>query len=174
MSQMYWHTRQHLVQIASGSIPLEVERMQDAPLVFWPLLTDVAQARLHQEMTTIIYHRSSWLTIKLFKKAERCALSTHPVQPIKHSHKRPSSNAKVSPTTVNPPTAEKMMTVYTINFQSKRGVNSNYALFIEPPVISGTSPEACMNVWYTSFVLNHGYFDIKTGVDYYACMLTSL
>ncbi|KAF5867015.1 hypothetical protein ETB97_006861 [Aspergillus alliaceus] len=66
-----------------------------------------------------------------------------------------------------------MMTVYTINFQSKRGVNSNYALFIEPPVISGTSPEACMNVWYTSFVLNHGYFDIKTGVDYYAWVGTA-
>ncbi|KAE8132759.1 hypothetical protein BDV38DRAFT_274872 [Aspergillus pseudotamarii] len=68
-----------------------------------------------------------------------------------------------------------MTTTYTINFQNKRGADSNYAVFMEPPVlsISGTSPDAFMNVWYSTFVPNNGYFDIKTGVDYYAWVVTA-
>ncbi|KAE8379067.1 hypothetical protein BDV26DRAFT_291651 [Aspergillus bertholletiae] len=68
-----------------------------------------------------------------------------------------------------------MTTTYTINFQNKRGADSNYAVFTEPPVLSssGSSPDVFMNVWYSTFVPNHGYFDIKTGADYYAWVGTA-
>lgn len=61
-----------------------------------------------------------------------------------------------------------MSSSYSISVENNRGANTNYAVFMEPPQFSG-GMENWMNVWYTSFVPYHGSFEIRTGLDYYAC-----
>ncbi|KAF5855991.1 hypothetical protein ETB97_008110 [Aspergillus alliaceus] len=56
---------------------------------------------------------------------------------------------------------------YTISVENRRGANTNYAVFMEPPQFSG-GQQPWMNVWYTSFVPFGGNFDIDTGRDFYA------
>ncbi|TFB01842.1 hypothetical protein CCMA1212_006321 [Trichoderma ghanense] len=60
-----------------------------------------------------------------------------------------------------------MSTSYTISVENERGENTNYAVFMEPPEFTG-GQQPWMNVWYTSFVPNHGNFEIRTGMDFYA------
>lgn len=61
-----------------------------------------------------------------------------------------------------------MSTYYTISLENKRGANTSYATFMEPPSFTA-SPEPWLNVWYTSFVPYGGSFEISTGTDFYAC-----
>lgn len=61
-----------------------------------------------------------------------------------------------------------MSSVYTISLENKRGANTNYAAFMEPPSFTG-GLEPWLNVWYTSFVPYGGNFEIHTGIDFYAC-----
>ncbi|PTB37320.1 hypothetical protein M441DRAFT_149185 [Trichoderma asperellum CBS 433.97] len=60
-----------------------------------------------------------------------------------------------------------MSSVYTISLENKRGANTNYAAFMEPPSFTG-GLEPWLNVWYTSFVPYGGNFEIHTGIDFYA------
>lgn len=61
-----------------------------------------------------------------------------------------------------------MSTSYTISVENSRGANTNYAVFMDTPEFTdGLQP--FMNVWYTSFVPYGGNFEIRTGMDFYAC-----
>jgi hypothetical protein len=61
-----------------------------------------------------------------------------------------------------------MSSRYVISVENKRGANTNYAIFMEPPQFSG-GQQPWMNVWYTSFVPYGGSFEVQTGTDYYHC-----
>ena len=63
-----------------------------------------------------------------------------------------------------------MSTRYTITVENRRGANTNYAVFMEPPQFTG-GQQPWMNVWFTSFVPFGGDFWIETGEDFYACVL---
>lgn len=61
-----------------------------------------------------------------------------------------------------------MTTTYTISVENKRGADTNYGVFMDPPEFEGGT-QPWMNVWYTSFVPYNANFEIKTGIDSYAC-----
>jgi hypothetical protein len=62
----------------------------------------------------------------------------------------------------------KMSTSYTISIENNRGANTNYATFMDSPEFTG-GLQPSMNVWYTSFVPHGGSFELRTGMDFYAC-----
>lgn len=58
---------------------------------------------------------------------------------------------------------------YVISVENRRGANTNYAVFMDPPEFSG-GQQPFMNVWYTSFVPYQGSFEVQTGRDFYPCL----
>ncbi|KAK5988485.1 hypothetical protein PT974_09968 [Cladobotryum mycophilum] len=60
-----------------------------------------------------------------------------------------------------------MSTRYTIDVQNRRGANTTYAVFMEPPQFTG-GLQSYLNVWYTSFIPFGGSFSVETGVDFYS------